>query len=91
MIERGKPVHDFGARRLTGHTDRALRHRGQHVLRIQYGGSMLSQTQPRQSGDRQQSGVDLAIADLAQARLHIAAQRLHRHVGPARQHLRPAP
>ncbi len=62
--------------------DGALPDRRQEFVHAHDPGRVLRQPEPLHAGERQQRGVDLAVVELAQPRLHVAAQRRHLQVRP---------
>mmetsp|Transcript_4628 Transcript_4628/g.8659 ORF Transcript_4628/g.8659 Transcript_4628/m.8659 type:complete len:290 (+) Transcript_4628:281-1150(+) len=74
--------------RAAGNADGPLRHRGQHLLDGENLGDVLRQLQAAQPGVRQQGGVHHALAQLADAALHVAAEVHNLQSGVHRQQLR---
>src|SRR5664279_4160841 len=60
--------------------DRALPDRRQKFFRAHDLGRVLDQTEPLQSGERQDRRIDFTVREFAQPRLHVAAQRHHAQV-----------
>jgi len=54
--------------------DRPLRHRRQHLLAVQDLGDVLRHVQALEPRERQQGGGALPFLELAEARLHVAAE-----------------
>ena len=67
--------------------DRALPRRRQHFLRRD-GSGLLRHAEPRESGHRQEGGVELPGPHALQPRFDIAADERRCEVGPPGQHLR---
>ena len=61
--------------------DRTLRHRRQHLLGLQRGRDHAFQAEPDQPGHGQERRLHLAGLELAQPRLHVAAQGHHDQIG----------
>ena len=64
---------------------------GQHHIRLQALANALFQPQAFQPSGGQHNAIDLAFVQLAQAGIHIAAQRYRAHIGPQGAQLRRTP